>query len=341
MSVSVIIPAFNEEDRLARTLESVQLQTVQPKQIIVVDDGSTDRTGKIAEQMGVDIVRPEKRCGSKASAQNCALPFVTAKYVIAIDADTVLGINSVEKLLEAMEGDRKAVGACSWVATLKQNTFWQKGRSVEYFFAFFWFKRVQNFYHRPLICSGAFNIFRTSTLRWLGGYPDDTLAEDMNLTWEIYARQIGRILFVPSSIAYTDDPENFTQMKAQLNRWSSAYFQNVRKHFWRLWRKDKKAFGFMFLGLIDAAAGMFFYPLIVAIAVLSNWVWVLSLLIWDAALVTGVAMCGAHRLRMTRKILSFMPGFWVLRTISTLYFLKWLILTGVLGRSISSYEKGH
>ena len=163
----MIIPAYNEEERIASTLTSVQNQTLKAARVIVIDDHSSDRTGQIARDMHVEVIRPEKHCGSKASAQNAALPMVNTRYVAALDADTILTSDALEKMLQAME-KTNATGSCSWVQTRYQSTIWQWARTVEYLFAFVWFKRVQEFYKRPVICSGAFNMFKTSTLKMLG-----------------------------------------------------------------------------------------------------------------------------------------------------------------------------
>ena len=97
LPVTVIVPAYNEESTISQTLDSLKNQTCYAEQIIVVDDYSTDRTGHIAAQYdGVTVLRPPKNTGSKAGAQTFALPNVTSKYTIAIDADTSLEPDAIE-----------------------------------------------------------------------------------------------------------------------------------------------------------------------------------------------------------------------------------------------------
>src|SRR5688500_15116316 len=86
--LSVIIPAYNESATLGDTIRSLRSQTVAPDEIIVVDDCSTDGTGDIARALGVTVVRPPTNTGSKAGAQNFALPIVRGALTMAIDADT-------------------------------------------------------------------------------------------------------------------------------------------------------------------------------------------------------------------------------------------------------------
>ncbi|GAA2841534.1 hypothetical protein GCM10020220_033110 [Nonomuraea rubra] len=77
LTVTVIIPAHNEEAGLPATLRSIKSQSVPPDKIIVVDDGSTDHTGAVAASYGVTVLRPPGNLGSKAKAQNHALPTAT------------------------------------------------------------------------------------------------------------------------------------------------------------------------------------------------------------------------------------------------------------------------
>jgi N-acetylglucosaminyltransferase len=75
LSVTVIVPAYNEENGIRDTLAALARQTVSPERVIVVDDCSQDNTGHIAREYGVDVLRPPRNLGSKARAQNYALPY--------------------------------------------------------------------------------------------------------------------------------------------------------------------------------------------------------------------------------------------------------------------------
>jgi cellulose synthase/poly-beta-1,6-N-acetylglucosamine synthase-like glycosyltransferase len=343
MSVSVIVPAYNEAERISRTILSIRDQSDPPEKIIVVDDGSTDETGLVAARLGITVLRPSQRCGSKAAAQNYALPFVETKYVVAVDADTQLHPYALETMVHVMENEKRAVAACSWVQTQKQNTLWNKARTLEYLFAFVWFKRIQDFLHRPMICSGAFNITRTSTLKWLGGWPTDTLAEDMNLTWTIYTKKLGYTRFVPGAVAYTDDPDTFAKMRRQLNRWTCAYFENLRKHYRQILRNDKRFAALLTLHVVDGFLGALFWPLVIVMAYIwALWYWPFLAVAWDTLVIGCVTAIGAKRFHMIRTVISALPGYWVLRTLGTYYYLKWMLLAGVMGRTVKAgYEKGH
>src|SRR5262245_47850942 len=88
--LTVLVPAYNEAESIADTIRSLQTQTVRPAEIIVIDDCSSDDTGEVARALGVTVIRPPLNTGSKAGAQNFALPWVRTPFVMAVDADTSL-----------------------------------------------------------------------------------------------------------------------------------------------------------------------------------------------------------------------------------------------------------
>ena len=97
--LTVIIPAYNEVASVGDTVRSVLEQTTAPARIIVVDDGSTDGTALAAREAGAQVITPPANTGSKAGAQNFALEYVDTQYCMAIDADTTLAPDAIERLL--------------------------------------------------------------------------------------------------------------------------------------------------------------------------------------------------------------------------------------------------
>src|SRR5207247_8312130 len=108
---------------------------------------------------------------------------------------------------------------------------WERGRYIEFSFAFTFHQPFQEYYGTPLISSGCFSMYRTELLRSLGGWSDRTLAEDMDLTWSLY--QAGHdVRFMPEAVCYPIEPRTFRLMRTQLRRWSHGFIQNVKLH-WR------------------------------------------------------------------------------------------------------------
>ena len=111
------MPAFNEAPSVAETIRSLQEQTRPPYDIIVVDDCSTDDTAAVAEAAGGRVIRPVENTGSKAGAQSFALPFVATAFVMALDADTTLAPDAIERMSEAFEDPEVAAASGFTTAT--------------------------------------------------------------------------------------------------------------------------------------------------------------------------------------------------------------------------------
>ncbi|MGH7694264.1 MAG: glycosyltransferase family 2 protein, partial [Gemmatimonadaceae bacterium] len=198
--MTVIVPAYNEEQSLPDTLVSLWTQTAPPQEVIVVDDCSTDDTASVAASLGARVVRPPRNTGSKAGAQTFALDLVHTPFVIAIDADTTLAPDAIQRLFEHFN-DPDVAAACGTVLPRHVRSVWERGRYVEYLFAFTFYKRIQDAFGATLISSGCFSMYRTSELRAVGGWSNRTLAEDMDLTWTLHqARR--KVRFVPEAVCY-------------------------------------------------------------------------------------------------------------------------------------------
>jgi poly-beta-1,6-N-acetyl-D-glucosamine synthase len=337
--LTVIVPAYNESGSIADTVRSLQTQTQAPAEIIVVDDYSTDDTGDIARRLGVTVVRPPVNTGSKAGAQNFALPLVRTPYVMAVDADTTLAPDAVEKLTKAFDGPDVAA-ACGFVIPRTVRTMWERGRYIEYMFAFTFYKQVQDYYGKPLISSGCFSMYRTDMLRTQGGWSTRTLAEDMDLTWSFYqANQ--QVKFVPEAICYPIEPHTFELMGKQLRRWSHGFVQNVRLHWRGLLNVPylRSAVAVATWDAIIASTVYLFVVPMLALVFRNPW-FLLGYVIDIPALLIPVIAGAAPRREIGRALLS-MPAFMVLRTVNALFFLEAVWAEWVMGKRFATYEKGH
>jgi cellulose synthase/poly-beta-1,6-N-acetylglucosamine synthase-like glycosyltransferase len=337
--LTVIVPAFNEMATIAETIRSLQQQTAPIGEIVVVDDGSTDGTGDVARALGARVVRPPCNTGSKAGAQNFALPLVHTPFVMALDADTVLEPDAIDKLAAAFDAPG-VVAACGFVVPRRVRTLWERGRYIEYLFAFTFYKQVQDYWEKPLISSGCFSMYRTDALRRHGGWPTRTLAEDMDLTW-IFYQSGSEVRYVPEAVCRPYEPESFQFMRRQLRRWSHGFVQNVHLH-WRGLLHVSYLRSAVAVALWDAAIASVVYLLVLpllALAFHSPW-WLLGYVIDAPALLVPV-LAGAVPRREARRALASFPAFFVLRAVNAAYFLEALWSEWVLRRRLLVYEKGH
>lgn len=337
--VTVIVPAYNEGATIADTLISLLTQSVAPEEIIVVDDCSIDDTADVAARLGVTVVRPERNTGSKAGAQTYALRHVSTSLVMAIDADTTLAPDAIERLLPAFT-DTEVVAACGSVIPRRVRSIWERGRYVEYLFAFTYYKRVQEAWGAPLIASGCFSMYRTSAVRAVGGWATRTLAEDMDLTWTFY--EYGwKVRFIPEAVSYPIEPPDAHFLALQLKRWSHGFVQNVRQHWHGILGVPllRQAVAVACWDAVVAAVAYLFLLPVLAIAMGNPWL-LLGYVIDVPAIAVPVLAAAWPRGELRRAFVS-LPCFFVLRTVNAMFFLKAVWLELVMNRSFTTYEKGH
>ena len=336
--MTVLVPAYNEADSVAETVRSLRAQTHPPTEIIVIDDCSTDGTARVARAAGARVTRPPRNTGSKAGAQNFALPLVRTEFVLAVDADTTLAPDAIEQLLPSFERPQVAA-ACGFVLPRHVRTVWERGRYIEYLFAFTFYKQVQDFYHRPLIASGCFSFYRTAVLREHGGWPTATLAEDMDLTWRLYQSGHG-VRFVPTAVSYPIEPPTFAMMRKQLRRWSHGFVQNLRLH-WRGVLQLPYLRSAVAVATWDALLASALFLLLPLLAIGFRQPWLLLGYIIDLPALLVPLFVGALPRREVGRALASLPAFFVLRLVNCVFFLWAAWQEWVARRPLLVYEKGH
>jgi biofilm PGA synthesis N-glycosyltransferase PgaC len=337
--VTVIVPAYNEADTIGDTIVSLQNQTTPAAAIIVIDDGSTDGTADVARRYGVTVLRPPRNTGSKAGAQNFALQHVATEFTMAIDADTTVAPDAIERFLAVMRDDTVAA-ACGFVVPRHVSTVWERGRYVEYLLAFSFYKPIQDHYGKPLIASGCFSVYRTDVLISHGGWQTRTMAEDMDLTWSMY--HAGRtVRFVPEAVCYPIEPHDFHFMRKQLRRWSHGFMQNVQLHWTRL-----MAIGYLRsvigVALWESTVASIIYLVIVPLTTLlfGNPLILLVYVLDAPALMVPVLATAATRNEFWRALASI-PAFFVVRVVNCIFVLEAIWSEMVVKRPLLVYEKGH
>lgn len=335
--VTVIVPAFNEAKSIGLTLLSIQRQTFLAKEIIVVDDCSTDGTGEIAERFGATVIRTPKNSGTKSQALNCALKTIQTEFVCIVDGDTLLARDALEKLLPAFY-DENVVAACGYVVPQKIKSFWERARFIEYIIGIAIYKRAQNHIGAVFVCSGCFAVFRNDLASGAILFSERTIAEDMDLTWDFLEK--GReIAFVSTAVCYPVDPPNLSILIAQLNRWYRGYLQclKVRRGRFRNWKLGILAYwyiaDFMF-GWIAFIAGLSLYTGSLLRGVSIAFSLQVSFL-FLVCFVKGVMM------GRIRTVMASFPCYFPILTINAFVLWRSLWLEIVLGKSLGEWQKGH
>jgi biofilm PGA synthesis N-glycosyltransferase PgaC len=338
--LTVIIPAYNEEASVADTVRSVWEQTTPPARVVVVDDRSSDSTGALARAAGAEVICPATNTGSKAGAQNLALEMVTTPYCMAIDGDTTLAPDAIERLLQPLQDDPEVAAACGFVVPRHVSTIWERGRYVEYLLSFTFYKPTQDYYGNPLISSGCFSAYRTDRLREAGGWSERTRAEDMDLTWTFY--QAGhQVRFVPDAVCYPIEPHDLDFMTKQLKRWSHGFVQNVSLH-WKGILRIPFLSTVVGVALFDAVvASLIYLVLLPVLAIVLGAPLLLLIYVIDVPAVLVPVLLAAWRRGEVGRALASLPCFFLLRTVNGFFMLEALVTEVVLRRPLLVYEKGH
>lgn len=234
--VSVIIPAYNEERVIRSSVERILASDYPALQVIVADDGSKDATSTlVAEAFGDDprVTLLTLQNGGKAAALNRALRDATGEVIIALDADTQFEPGTIRRLarwfvdprIGAVAGDARVGNRVNLV------TRWQ---AIEYITAQNLERRALAGFDAMTVVPGAVGAWRRATLDQVGGYPEDTLAEDQDLTIAIQ-RAGRRVTYDPMAVAWTEAPESFRGLAKQRYRWAFGTLQCLWKHagIWR------------------------------------------------------------------------------------------------------------
>ena len=245
--VSIIVPAYNEEVNIVRTINNLKQQDYPNFHIYLVDDGSKDNTlkrvhEKFDNDTAVTIIGKEN--GGKASALNLGIATCTTEYVVCIDADTQLLSDAVSKLMRHFIADKTGrIGAVAGNVKVGNSrnilTYWQ---AIEYTTSQNFDRMAYSNINAITVVPGAIGTFRKKVLEEVGGFTTDTLAEDCDLTMCINER--GYIIENENyAVAMTEVPETLRQFVKQRIRWCFGVMQTFWKHRSSLFATSKKGFG--------------------------------------------------------------------------------------------------
>ncbi len=231
--VSLLIAAYNEEKCIAQTLSSIKQQNyTAPLEIIIVDDGSTDKTRDIILKANMTNTKLIKNNHSgKAAALNRGLQEISHGHMITLDADTFLHPQAVTRIMTRMLSDPNHTSAVAGCVLTKnsRDSFITQLQKWDYFLAISSIKRQQSLYQGTLVAQGAFSLFKTEIVRSLGGW-SNCIGEDIVFTWGMIKAGY-RIGFESTAIGFTDVPVTFKQFARQRRRWSRGMIEGFKNHF--------------------------------------------------------------------------------------------------------------
>ncbi len=230
--VSIIVPAYNESTVIAATVRSLLRQAHRGDiEIVVVDDGSPDDTFEVVKREFAGdsrIAVYRKANGGKASALNYGLERSKHEIVICLDADTQFTRKTVARLIAPMIDP--AISAVAGNAKVGNRTnLVTRFQAVEYVTSQNLERRAFAMLNCITVVPGAVGAWRKTDVIAAGGFSDDTLAEDQDLTLSL-GRAGKRVVYAEDAIAYTEAPTTMRMLARQRFRWSFGTLQCAWKH---------------------------------------------------------------------------------------------------------------
>lgn len=244
---TAIVPAYNEEKTIRKTIESLVAldYPLEKKQIIVVNDGSKDKTRDIVEtfiaqhaQGSIILINQENK--GKAAALNAGLAVATGEFFACLDADSFIEPNALKEMLPYFE-QWDVAAVCPLLKVHNPQTVIEKVQ---------WYEYVINMLYKSLngkldcihVTPGPFSVYRTNVITSLGGYDEDNITEDLEIAIRLQKHHY-KIIQTFDATVYTSSPKTWRKLFTQRVRWYKGSVENSLKYKEMIFNKSYGDFG--------------------------------------------------------------------------------------------------
>ncbi len=260
--VSVVVAAYNEEMVIRRTVQSILDNGYPDVDVVVVNDGSKDRTLEVLHEAFDNEPRVRvltQANQGKSAALNHGIGASKHEILVALDADTIFRKGTIGMLVRHFSDSK--VGAVSGNARVgNRRRLITRFQSIEYICGFNLDRRALDLLNAITVVPGAVGAWRKDLILSVGGFGDDTLAEDTDLTLAI--RRLGyEIRYEENAIAYTEAPETTRDLAKQRFRWAFGTLQAAWKH-----RDATFNWNYGYLGMVALPSIWIFQVLLAALS---------------------------------------------------------------------------
>lgn len=228
-AISIIIPAYNEEKNIKQCLDSIKNSDYSKNktEIIVIDDGSTDKTREIVKKYE-DVKLLRQNHLGKTEALNLGTKKAKHDFVVTIDADTIVEKEFLREIIKPFSDE--TIGAATGNSKVQnRNTMLGSFQNVEYHLNNLIRHSFSNVFNNGIWFFGALACYRKSVLKKIGFFKKDSLAEDVDIALEI--KKGGYKVFNASSACgYTVVPKNLKELYSQRARWWVGVLQSLTKN---------------------------------------------------------------------------------------------------------------
>lgn len=232
--ITILIAAYNEEKGIYNTLSKIKNQDYKGViNTIVINNNSSDNTVKEVYRSIKELNLKNAKCidepkPGKFNALNTGLNLATTKYIITLDADTLLHPKAIRYLVSRMNSAPSEISAIAGSVLVRnsRDNLLSKIQEWDYFLSIMSIKRMQGLFQGTLVAQGAFSIYKTKVVKELGGW-SDAIGEDIVLTWKMLM-QNKKVYFEPLAISFTNVPIKFSHFYRQRSRWARGMIEGLR-----------------------------------------------------------------------------------------------------------------
>ncbi|MFZ3077344.1 MAG: glycosyltransferase family 2 protein [Candidatus Aenigmatarchaeota archaeon] len=312
-SVTIAVPAHNEEKNLGNVVEHLlNLDYPSKPEIIIVNDGSTDRTREIAESLikkyhNIRLVNRKEKSGIKAIPVNEALKQANGEVFGFCDADVFMERNSLKNMIGYFN-DEKVAAVIPMQKVYQPKNFLERLQKLEYILTSL-AKKLLTFLNCLYLTPGC-AFYRADVLRKIGGFDEKNLTEDLEIGLRLHKHGY-RIENSVNSIVHVIVPGTFRKLTRERIRWFRGLMYNLRKH--RSLFFEKSDFGLYLMPAILAGGILtillFFFMIMIAAfdSTYSSWI-----------LLTGIILSG-YDISLILPKLSFEPNIFFLLSVFFLF----------------------
>ncbi len=232
--ISIIMPAFNEEQVIAGVLRSCLRLNYSNFEIVVVDDGSSDKTFEVAsieaQSLPLDIKVFKKTNAGKAEALNFGISKCQGDFVLCMDADSILSPDTLDHGIYHFHKNPKLAAVAGVVCAENTSSLLGQFQQLDYLIGHYQ-RKILSIFGKVSIVPGPIGLFRKRAILSVGGYEKDkgTFAEDTELTFRLIAAG-WQVQCEDKMIAYTEAPDNVADLLRQRYRWSRGVYQALFKN---------------------------------------------------------------------------------------------------------------
>jgi len=242
-SVSLMVPCHNEGDNVEETIQALTEQNYPNIEVIAINDGSTDNTGEILDQLAtryprLRVVHLIENQG-KAMALRMGAMASPNEYLVCVDGDALLDPNATTWMIKHLL-DSPNVGAVTGNPRIRtRSTLLGKIQVGEFSSIIGLIKRAQRVYGQIFTISGVIAAFRKSALQDVGYWSVDAITEDIDISWKLQMAK-WEIRFEPNALCWILMPETLSGLWKQRLRWAQGGMEVVSKYFKHLFHWQQR-----------------------------------------------------------------------------------------------------